>query len=95
MEKSKLAQCRQFQKKPRVCQHMTLKDRNGNTLSYVQDHRIDQDPDRASLCAIRRHMNSYPISFDRDLLSIAQYDQGHYLIYDHKEVLAYTIIFPG
>lgn len=92
---SQLAYNRRFQKKERVCQHMTLKDNKGNTLSYVHHDSIDQDPDRASLCAIRRQMNSYPINVSRELLSIAQYDKGHYLIYDNKEVLAYTVIFPG
>lgn len=89
-----LAKCRKYQSKKRVVQSLILKDRKGNTLSYLNDELIDQDPDRASLCAIRKHMNCQPINYARDLFSIAQYDQGHYLIYDNKEVFAYTVISP-
>lgn len=74
------------------CNHITLKCRKGNITTYVDDERINTDPGRASEYAIRKHQRAYGIRWEQALFTIADYPNGHYLIYDNMEVVAYTVI---
>ncbi len=80
-------------KKGGIAQHITLKCKKTNLVTYLDDPRINTDPDRASEYAIRKHQRAFPINYNQDLFNVASYPQGHYLVYDNAEVVAYTIIF--
>lgn len=84
-----------FKQRNGAARYITLKCKKHNIVTYVDDQdRIATDPTRASEYALRRHQKSFGIRYEQELFTIASYPQGHYLVYDHSEVVAYTVIMP-
>lgn len=66
-----------------------IKDKLKNEL-YIVSKPIMDDLVKASYFAILNH--PLPPTYDSRLVTVARYDNGHFLIYDKHQVLAYTII---
>lgn len=72
---------------------ITIKCRKQNLVSYVDDQELlMKDPNKASEMALRKHQKSYGLRYDPNLMTIACYPNGHYLVYDNSEIIAYTVV---
>lgn len=72
---------------------ITLKCCESNTVALSEEYdMITKNPDKASEQTILKWQRGFDLGYDQRLFTIASYHMGHYLIYDNKRVLAYTII---
>lgn len=72
---------------------ITLKCKIHSLVTLVDDyHGIMKDPFIASERALRRYQKNFNINYDPRLFTIAVSPEGHYLVYDNNQVLAYTVI---
>jgi len=68
---------------------LQIKDKTNNSLLIISDV-VMTDPVKASFLALTHY--KLPTRYDKRLLEIARYNNGHIILYDMHEILAYTII---
>lgn len=70
-----------------------VKDCNNNSTHIDDNYElVVKNPDKASEQALVKFQNSFGLTMDSRLFTIASYNLGHYLIYDNRRVVAYTVI---
>lgn len=78
--------------RPSCATYILLKTMLGGVSLVNDPEGILRDPFKASERAIIKYQHSLGIQYDQRLFQIAMTEKGHYLIYDNKCVMAYTLL---